>query len=180
MTDLKDRMDKSVEALKGQLASFRTGRANPDLLSRIMVSCYGSMVPLKQLANITVPDNRVLQISVFDKTMVKDVDKAIQLSDLGMNPSIDGSTLRLRLPELTEDRRKDLVKQVKKVLEEAKISLRNIRRDAVDDLKKQEKAKELPEDESKRLQEDIQKLTDKYITTLESLVKDKETEIMTL
>jgi len=180
MNELKDRMDKSVESLKSHLASFRTGRANPDLLSKIMVTCYGSMIPLKQVANITVPENRVLQISVFDKNMVKDVDKAIQLSDLGMNPSIDGSTLRLRLPELTEDRRKDLVKQVKKVLEDAKISLRNIRRDAVDDLKKQEKAKELPEDESKRLQDDIQKLTDKYITTLDQLAKEKETEIMTL
>lgn len=180
MNDLKDRMEKSVDSLKSHLASFRTGRANPDLLSKILVSCYGSMIPLKQVANITVPDNRVLQISVFDKNMVKDVDKALQISDLGMNPSVDGTTIRLRLPELTEDRRKDLVKQVKKVLEDAKISMRNIRRDAVEDLKKQEKAKELPEDESKRLQDDIQKLTDKYISILDQLAKDKETEIMTL
>ena len=180
MTELKDRMEKSIESLKSHLASFRTGRANPDLLSKLMVSCYGSPTPLRQVATVTVPENRVLQISVFDKTMVKEVDKAIQISDLGLNPSVDGTTIRLRLPELTEDRRRDLVKQVKKVLEDAKVALRNIRRDAVEDLKKQEKAKELPEDESKRLQDDIQKLTDKYIGLMDHLAKDKETEIMTL
>lgn len=180
MTAIKERMEKSVESLKQHLAGFRTGRANPDLLSKLTVTYYGSPAPLKQVANITVPENRVLQLSVFDKNLVKEVEKAIQTSDLGMNPSTDGTTIRLRLPELTEDRRKDLVKQVKKVLEEAKVSLRNIRRDAVDDLKKQEKDKLIAEDECKRQQDEIQKLTDKYVSLMDQLAKDKETEIMTI
>lgn len=180
MQDNQSRMEKSVEALKHQLASFRTGRANPDLLARIMVSYYGAPVPLKQVANVTVPENRVLQISVFEKNLVKEVEKAIQTSDLGLNPSVDGTIIRLRLPELTEDRRKDLVKQVKKTLEEAKVGLRNIRRDAVDAIKKQEKDKVITEDTSKRNQEELQKLTDKYTAIMDHLGKDKEVEIMTI
>lgn len=180
MSELKTRMEKSVEALKSTLAGFRTGRASPDLLNRLMVSYYGSMVPVKQVASISVPEPRVIMLNVFDKGCLKDVERAIMTSDLGMQPQTDGTIIRLRLPELTEERRKDLVKQVKKAVEDSKISMRNIRRDEVDAIKAKEKNKEVSEDESKKKQDDAQKTTDHFIGILDSLAKDKETEIMTV
>ncbi len=180
MADLKQRMEKSVESLKGQLASFRTGRASPDLLNRIMVSYYGSTVPLKQVAAISVPESRVLMLNVFDKGALKDVERALMTSDLGMQPQTDGTMIRLRLPELTEDRRKDLVKQVKKAVEDAKIAVRNIRRDELEDIKGLEKEKLITEDDAKKQQDTVQKTTDQYIGILDGLAKDKEAEIMTV
>ncbi|NDC82267.1 ribosome recycling factor [bacterium] len=180
MSELKSRMEKSVESLKATLAGFRTGRASPELLNRLTVSYYGSMVPVKQVAAISVPEPRVIMLNVFDKGGVKDVERAIMTSDLGLQPQTDGTIIRLRLPELTEDRRKDLVKQVKKAVEDAKVSVRNIRRDFVDSIKAQEKDKSVSEDEAKKKQDDAQKTTDHYIGILDSLAKDKEAEIMTV
>ncbi len=178
MESLKDRMKKSYESTVKQLSSFRTGRANPDLLSRVQVNYYGSPTPLLQLANITVPENTLLQINVFDKGAVQDVEKAIQKSDLGLNPQVEGSVIRLRLPELTEDRRRELVKQIKKQVEDGKVSIRNIRRDEVEQVKLMEKEKEISEDESKRQQDDVQKITDDYISKMDILSKEKESDIM--
>ncbi|NBV42853.1 ribosome recycling factor [bacterium] len=178
MSELKSRMEKTVESLKSQLNGFRTGRANPELLSKLMVNYYGSTVPLKQVGAVSVPESRVLLINVFDKGAVKEVERAIMTSDLGLSPQTDGMMIRLRLPELTEDRRKDLVKQVKKAVEEAKVGIRNIRRDYVDEIKAKEKNKAITEDDSKRQQDDAQKTTDQYIGILDSLSRDKEAEIM--
>ncbi len=178
MSELNSRMEKSIESLKSLMQGFRTGRASPDLLNRIMVNYYGNPVPLKQVAAISVPESRTLMLNVFDKGAVKDVERALMTSDLGMQPNTDGSVIRLRLPELTEERRKDLVKQVKKAVEEAKVGIRNIRRDFVDAIKAQEKNKELTEDESKKRQDEAQKTTDQFIGVLDTLAKDKEAEIM--
>ena len=178
MSELKYRMEKTVDSLKGQLAGFRTGRANPELLNKIMVNYYGSLVPLKQVGAVSVPESRVLLINIFDKGAVKEVEKAIMTSDLGLSPQTDGTMIRLRLPELTEDRRKDLVKQVKKAVEESKVAIRNIRRDFVDAIKAKEKNKELNEDDSKKQQDDAQRTTDQFIGILDNLAKDKEAEIM--
>lgn len=178
MSELTSRMEKSVESVKTTLAGFRTGRASPDLLNRIMVNYYGSPVPLKQVAAVSVPESRTLMINVFDKGAVKDVERAIMTSDLGMQPNTDGAIIRLRIPELTEDRRKDLVKQVKKAVEDAKVAIRNIRRDFVDAIKAQEKNKELTEDDSKKQQDEAQRTTDQFIGLLDTIAKDKEAEIM--
>lgn len=178
MSELNSRMEKSVESLKSLLQGFRTGRAAPELLNKIMVSYYGSPVPLKQVAAISVPESRVLMLNVFDKGAIKDVERAIMTSDLGLQPQTDGSIIRLRLPELTEERRKDLVKQVKKAVEESKVAIRNIRRDFVDAIKAKEKNKELNEDDSKKQQDDAQRTTDQFIGILDTLAKDKEAEIM--
>lgn len=178
MSELTSRMEKSVESLKSMLQGFRTGRASPDLLNRIMVNYYGSPVPLKQVASITVPESRIIMLNVFDKGAVKDVERALMTSDLGMQPQTDGSVIRLRLPELTEERRKDLVKQVKKAVEESKVAVRNIRRDYVDAIKAQEKNKELSEDDSKKRQDEAQRTTDQFIGVLDTIAKDKEAEIM--
>jgi len=178
MSELNSRMEKSIESLKSLMQGFRTGRASPDLLNRIMVNYYGNPVPLKQVAAISVPESRTLMLNVFDKGAVKDVERALMTSDLGMQPNTDGSVIRLRLPELTEERRKDLAKQVKKAVEEAKVGIRNIRRDFVDAIKAQEKNKELTEDESKKRQDEAQKTTDQFIGVLDTLAKDKEAEIM--
>lgn len=178
MSELNSRMEKSIESLKSLMQGFRTGRASADLLNRIMVNYYGNPVPLKQVAAISVPESRTLMLNVFDKGAVKDVERALMTSDLGMQPNTDGSVIRLRLPELTEERRKDLVKQVKKAVEEAKVAVRNIRRDFVDAIKAQEKSKELTEDDSKKRQDEAQKTTDQFIGILDTLAKDKEAEIM--
>ena len=171
----EDKMKKTRESLVRELAAIRTGRATPAILDRITVEAYGSMMPINQLATIGMPDARMLAIQPFDKKNITAIEKAIQKSDLGINPVNDGMTIRLVFPPLNEERRKDLAKQAKKLTEEAKVSLRNIRRDAIDTLKK---LKDAPEDEVKRAQDDIQKLLDKNIDELGKVYAAKEKEIM--
>lgn len=180
MSDLSQRMSKSVDALKSQLSSLRVGRAHPDMLNKVMVSYYGVPTPLKQVASVSVPEPRVLMLTVFDKGAIKDVEKAIATSDLGIPPTVDGTVIRLRLPELTEERRKELVKQMKKMIEEAKVAIRNQRRDLIEDLKAQEKDKSLSVDESKAKQDEAQRITDSFIAQIDQLAKDKESDIMTV
>ncbi|GAV19201.1 ribosome recycling factor [Mariprofundus micogutta] len=178
--DVENRMDKSIAALKSELATIRTGRANAALLDHVRVSYYGSEVPISQVGNISIPEPRMLMITPWEKTIMADLEKAILKSDLGLTPTSDGEVVRIVLPELTEDRRKDLVKQVKASGEKAKVSVRNIRRDANDGVKKQVKDEGLPEDESKRLQDRIQKITDQFITEVDKVIEHKESEILTV
>lgn len=174
---LEARMQKSISALKTELATIRTGRANASLLDHVYVSYYGSDSPLTQVANLAVPEPRMITIAPWDKSMLGDIEKAIQSSDLGLNPSNDGEIIRIVLPELTEDRRKDLVKQVKQVGEKAKVSIRNIRRDANDEVKKDDS---LSEDESKRQQDRVQKMTDQFVVEIDQIVEHKDKEILTV
>lgn len=176
--DAKGRMQKSVEALKGQMAKVRTGRAHPSLLDTIMVPYYGSDVPLKQVGNITVDDSRTLAVTVFDKGAIQAVEKAIMASDLGLNPASAGTVIRIPLPPLTEERRKDLIKVVRAEAEGGRVAVRNIRRDANADLKSLLKEKEISEDEEKKAHDDVQKLTDTYIKQMDELLKAKEQELM--
>ena len=178
VNDIDEKMDKTIQSARAQLATLRTGRANPDLLSKLMVEYYGTTVPLTQMGSVSAPEPMMLQVNIFDANAVKNVEKAIQLSDLNLNPQVDGSVIRIRLPELTEERRKELVKIMKKQVEEFKVGIRNVRRDIIDQVKQQEKDKEVSEDESKKLQDDVQKKTDKYINELEELSKNKEKEII--
>jgi len=163
--------------VKSKFVSIRTGRANPDLLSSVVVQYYGATVPLQQLGSISVSDGNTLVVNIFDSGAISSVEKAIMSSDLGLNPQTDGSIIRLRLPDLTEDRRNELVKYVKKLSEEGKVSLRNIRRDELDAIKKQN---DLSDDDKKRASESIQKLLDQYIIKVDDLVKQKEDEIRTI
>lgn len=176
----KDRMDKAVQALSRELATIRAGRANASLLDRITVDYYGAPTPVNQLAGISVPEARLLVIQPYDKTVLGEIEKAIQKSDLGLNPTNDGSILRIAIPALTEERRKELVKQVKKEAEESKVAVRNIRRDGNDELKKLEKNHVITEDEHRSYGEDIQKLTDSHIQKIDEVAKEKEKEIMSV
>jgi ribosome recycling factor len=177
-SDIEDKMKKTVEILKKEYASLRAGRATPALLEKIQVDYYGTPTPVNQLANIAVPEARLLIIQPWDKTIVPSIEKAILKSDLGINPVSDGTVIRIAVPQLTEERRKDLVKTVKKKAEEAKVAVRNLRRDANDRIKTAEKKNEISEDEAKRGQDEIQKLTDKHILILEKTAEVKEKEIM--
>ncbi|MBM7692234.1 ribosome recycling factor [Peribacillus deserti] len=174
----KERMDKAIGAYSRVLASIRAGRANASLLDRITVDYYGAPTPINQVAGISVPEARLLVIQPYDKTVLSEIEKAILKSDLGLNPTNDGSVIRLAIPALTEERRKDLVKQVRKESEDAKIAVRNVRRDANDDLKKLEKNGEITEDDLRRYSEEIQKTTDSYIAKVDTITKDKEKEIL--
>lgn len=176
--DSQDRMDKAISTLKKELASIRAGRANPSLLDKIHVEYYGAVTPLNQLANISTPDPRTLVIQPWDKSVMGDIEKAILKSDLGITPTNDGVVIRISIPTLTEERRKELVKIVKKTGEESKVAIRNVRRDANDQMKKMEKSGEVSEDDSRRTQEEIQKLTDKFIDLIDEIVNTKEKEIM--
>ncbi len=178
MTKAEERMKKSVDALKTDLMAIRTGKATPALLDPVRVDAYGSQVPLAQVASITAPQPRLLVIQPWDKKMVAPIVKGIQKADLGLNPAEDGELIRVPIPALTEDRRHDLVKRVKKTGEDIKVGLRNIRRDANEELKKQEKDHTISEDEARRLQTEIQKLTDKYVGTVEEVLVKKEKEIL--
>lgn len=178
MKDLEERMDKTIVALKHQFATVRTGRANPEILARVHVEYYGAMTPLQQVAHVSVPEPMVLMLNVFDRNAIKDVEKAILKSDLNLNPQVDGNIIRLRLPELTEDRRNEFVKNIKKYAEESKVALRNIRRDFLEKVKHQEKEKEVSEDDAKRKHELVQKEIDKYIEKIDGLTRDKEHEII--
>ena len=174
----EDRMKKSIEALKREYSSLRAGRATPALLDKIMVDYYNSPTPINQVANISVPEPRMILIQPWEKPMLHEIEKAIMKSDLGLNPNSDGTAIRLSIPQLTQDRRGELVKSVNKKSEETKIAVRNIRRDANDVFKKMEKAKEVTEDEAKKAQNDMQKLVDKYVKEVDSIRAVKEKEIM--
>ncbi len=178
LKDSKTRMEKSVEALKGQLSKIRTGRAHPSLLDGIQVSYYGANTPLRQVANVSVEDARTLTISVFDKSLIQAVEKAILQSDLGLNPMSAGTTIRVPLPPLTEERRRDLVKVVRNEAEGARVAVRNIRRDANADLKTLLKDKEIGEDDERKAAEEVQKLTDAFVKKVDEVLADKEKELM--
>jgi ribosome recycling factor len=178
MEDAEVRMNKTIEHLIGDFAGMRAGRANPAMVEKIMVNYYGAPTPLNQLANINVPEARLLVINPWDKGSIAEIEKAIMRSDLGVNPNNDGNVIRINIPQLTEDRRKDLVKVVKKRAEEGKVAIRNIRREANDLIKVSEKDKLISEDASKKGLDDIQKVTDKYIKDIDQILQLKEKEIM--
>lgn len=172
------KMKKSIANLEGELGTIRAGRANPHVLDRILVDYYGTPTPIQQVANVTVPDARMIQIQPWEAKMVRAIEKAIQTSDLGINPTNDGRVIRLAFPELTEERRKELVKDVKKKGEAAKVAVRNIRRDANDALKKMSKKSDISEDEIDELEEDVQKMTDGFVKDIDKIVDNKSKEIM--
>jgi ribosome recycling factor len=176
--DAESKMNRAIEATRSDFASIRTGRATPSLLDRLMVDAYGSQVPVKQVASVSSPDGRSLLITAFDKNQVGAIRKAIETSDLGLNPNIDGAHVRLSIPPLTEERRKDLVKVIKKKSEEHRVAMRNIRHKAVDEIKGLQKSGEITEDGVKRAGDHVQKLTDKFVKQIDDLVGSKEKEIM--
>ena len=175
----EDRMKKAIEYLEGDYNGIRAGRANPHTLDKLRVDYYGTPTPIQQVGNVTVPEARVIQIAPWEKSLIKTIEKAILTSDIGINPSNDGNVIRLVFPELTEERRKDLAKDVRKKAEEGKVAIRNIRRDGNDALKKLGKT-DVSEDEIKQLEEQLQKLTDKYIKEVDALMEKKSKEIMTV
>ncbi|WP_017753788.1 ribosome recycling factor [Calidifontibacillus oryziterrae] len=174
----KEKMNKAIQAYKRELATVRAGRANPSILDRVQVDYYGAPTPLNQLSSITVPEARLLVIQPYDKSVLQEIEKAIQKADLGLNPTNDGSIIRISIPPLTEERRKALVKDVKAMAEEAKVALRNIRRDANDELKKLEKDGQITEDDHRSYTEDVQKETDNHVKEIDNITKEKEKEIM--
>lgn len=176
--EAKDKMHKAAENLQRNLGQIRAGRANASLLDRVQVTYYGVPTPLNQMASITIPEARVLMITPFDKSMVQEVEKALLASDLGITPTSDGNVIRLVIPQLTEERRKELAKEVKKEAEQAKVAIRNIRRDAIDEYKKQQKNSEITEDDLRSAEKDIQDLTDKSIKELDKIAGDKEKELL--
>jgi ribosome recycling factor len=178
--DLEERMSKTIEALRHELATIRTGRANAMLLDHVRVPYYGSDVPVSQVGSISVPEPRMLLISPWEKSVLEDIEKAILNADLGVTPSNDGEVIRIVLPELTEERRKEFVKQARSMSEKSKVSIRNFRRDANDEVKRQVKEEGLSEDEAKRLQDEIQKITDKFVAEVDAVVEKKEQDILTV
>ena len=176
----KEKMEKCVAQLKKELATVRTGRANPLILDKVMVDYYGAPTPLRQMAQVSVSEGTTLVITPFDKTIVKEIEKAITKAELGITPNSDGIVVRLSFPPLTEDRRKQLSKDVKAMGENAKVAIRNVRRDMTDDVKKLEKAENIPEDAVKDAQAEVQKLTDKYIAIVDDIVAEKEKEVLTV
>ncbi len=180
LKEINGRMDKTIQSLEHEFRSINAGRANPALLERVTVEYYGAPTPIQQMAAINVADARTLTIQPWDKASLKEITKAIQASDIGINPIDDGSIIRLVFPAPTEERRKDLCKKVSKMGEEAKVAIRNIRRDFVDQLKAQKKANEITEDEQKDGEKEIQDVTDKYVKTIDKLVKEKEEEVLSL
>lgn len=180
LMQFEEKMEKTLDSLAGEYTSIRAGRANPHILDKIKVDYYGSPTPLQQVSNISVPEARMIQIQPWEPGIIKEIEKAILISDLGLTPTNDGKSIRLVFPELTEDRRKELVKEVKKKGENAKVAIRNVRRDANDLFKKQNKANEISEDEQKQLEDKVQKLTDKYIAKVDQAVEAKSTEILTV
>ncbi|QCR31828.1 ribosome recycling factor [Lysinibacillus sp. SGAir0095] len=180
LAQAKDKMDKSISAFSRELASIRAGRANASLLDRISVDYYGAPTPINQLAGVSVPEARLLVIQPYDKSILGEIEKAIMKSDIGITPTNDGNVIRLTIPALTEERRKELVKVVSKEAESAKVAIRNVRRDANDDLKKLEKNGDITEDDLRGFTDDIQKLTDDYIVKVDQVAKDKEKEILSV
>jgi ribosome recycling factor len=179
LKDAADRMSKSIDATRNELATVRTGRASPHLLDRVNVDYYGTSTPLKQLANVAATEARLLTVTPYDKSAIKQMEKAIMESDLGLTPSNDGNLIRLQIPELTEERRKELVKVVHGIAEEGRVAIRNIRRDCMHDLRELKSEGEVGKDEEHRAEGELQKLTDKKISDIEELLKGKEEEILT-
>ncbi|MFN3926010.1 MAG: ribosome recycling factor [Pseudanabaenaceae cyanobacterium] len=180
LAEVETKMQKAIEATQSNFNTVRTGRANAALLDRIQVEYYGTPTPLKSLASISTPDASTLMIQPFDRSILGAIERAIAESDLGLTPNNDGSSIRLNIPPLTTERRKELAKMVAKLAEEGKVSVRNIRRDAIDTIRKLEKNKEISEDESRKQQEQVEKLTEKYIKKVEQITADKEKEIMSI
>ena len=180
LTIFREKMDKSIDSLASEYTTIRAGRANPHVLDHITVDYYGTPSNLQAVANISVPEARTIMIQPWEASLIKDIEKAILISDLGLTPNNDGKVIRLTFPELTEERRKELVKDVKKKGEAAKVAIRNIRRDANDSLKKQQKANEISEDELKTAETDVQKMTDEFIKKIDVMIEDKSKEIMTV
>ena len=176
----EEKMKKTIGNLDGELSAIRAGRANPNVLNKIMVDYYGTPTPIQQVANVSVPEARMIQIQPWESSLIKGIEKAILTSDLGLNPSNDGKVIRLVFPELTEERRKELVKDVKKKGENAKVAIRNIRRDAIDAIKKKGKEDGISEDEVKGYQDDVQKSTDAYVKKIDDAIDAKSQEIMTV
>lgn len=177
---IEEKMKKSVGVLERELAEIRAGRANPKLLDKIQVSYYGAMSPINQVANITVPEARMITIQPWDASLLKEIEKEIQKSDLGINPSNDGKVIRLVFPELTEERRKEIAKEIKKLAEDTKVAIRSIRRDGIEEFKAKQKNSEITEDDLKSAEDSIQKLTDKYVGEVDNLASSKEKEIMSV
>ncbi len=183
MSDIREyeeKMKKSVETLKEDYTTIRAGRANPHILDKIKVDYYGTPTSLQQVANISVPEARMIQIQPWEASLIKDIEKAILVSDLGLTPNNDGKVVRLIFPELTEDRRKELAKEVKKKGDNAKVAIRNVRRDANDAVKKENKAGDISDDEAKNLEDEVQKLTDKYVAQIDKAIEEKSAEILTV
>ena len=179
-TNLKERMEKSIGAFKEKLSEIRAGRANPAILNKVKIDYYGTPTPINQVAGVSVPEARLIVIQPWDVSVLKDIEKAILASDIGLNPNNDGKVIRLAFPELTEERRKELAKEIRKIAEEAKVSIRAIRRDGIDEAKPKQKNSEITEDELKSAETEIQKITDKYIDEIDKILADKEKEIMSV
>ena len=183
MSEIKNfeqKMQKSIDSFQSDLSTLRAGRANPAVLDKINVDYYGTPTPINQIGNITVPEARVIQIAPWEVSLLKEIEKALLASDLGITPNSDGKVIRLSFPQPTEERRKELTKEVKKKGEDAKVAIRNIRRDAIDLFKKQEKAKEITQDDIKGLEDQIQKLTDKFVASIDKIVEDKNKEVLSI
>lgn len=180
MEDLEERMLKSISVYQENLSEVRAGRANPAILNKITVDYYGVATPINQVAGISVPEARMIVIQPWDASILKEIEKAILASDIGLNPNNDGKVIRLNFPELTEERRKELVKDIRKMAEDAKVSIRSIRRDGMEDLKTKQKNSEITEDDKARGEDNIQKLTDKYVAEIDKILDNKEKEIMSI
>ena len=178
--EYNDKMQKTIDHLESEFATIRAGRANPHVLDRIKVDYYGTPTPVQQVGNISIPEPRIIVIQPWEKSLLKEIEKAIQMSDIGINPTNDGQVIRLVFPELTEERRKELVKDVKKKGEADKVAIRNIRRDGNDAFKKLAKSEDISEDEIKQLEDELQKMTDKYIKDVDKLMEEKSKEILTV
>lgn len=180
MNQCEQKMQRTIESVKKDLGKIRTGKANPSILNGVMVEYYGSPMPINQIASVSAPEAQMIVIKPYDKSILKGIEKAIQTANLGLNPQNDGDIVRVQIPALTEQARKDLVKEAKKLAEDNKVAIRNIRRDAIDQLKKYEKDSIITEDELKRRSDEVQKLTDKYIENIDKLSKEKEQDIMSI
>ena len=179
-TNIEERMNKTISVYKENLSEIRAGRANPAILNKVTVSYYGTPTPINQVAGISVPEARLIVIQPWDMSILKEIERAILASDIGITPNNDGRVIRLNFPELNEERRKEIVKDVRKMGEEAKVAVRSVRRDGIDEFKKKQKDSEITEDELKQAEEQIQKLTDKYVEQIDKVADEKEKEIMTL
>ena len=177
---LDDKMEKSISVYSEKLSEVRAGRANPAILNKVKIDYYGTPTPINQVAGVSVPEARLIVIQPWDASVLKDIEKAILASDIGINPNNDGKVIRLAFPELTEERRKELAKEIRKIAEEAKVAIRAIRRDGIDEAKAKQKSSEITEDELKSAETEIQKITDKYIDEIDKILADKEKEIMSV